>query len=660
MGQPGRSKKYRSSSTIAEIQIPEPWHLPLWNLEFLLWNRRAENHPILLHVDLHRRLLAGLDVENVQGERVARGLEGFVEQIGSEDHLVVEADDRVSGLDSRFFRRAARYNLNDLDHRKQIRRSRLGNDADRTSRGRPGARDGSWSGQRRTPWRRIGSLGYCPRRIEVNLNRDLAAGTWVKHLQSQNRPTLLHGSVELCELRHGRAVGLEDHVAFLDACFGCRATFLNFGDSCGPGAKPDPDLFGFHSQSSRRRGSRRWLGLALGGLLRDQSAHVHLDGGLLAAADIVDGQRRDGAALEDGRRKLIEIRDETAIDADDGIARLDSRLSGRALGRDINDLQDQPAADLDLLGPDPQPLHDRPGPRRRRSRGWCCGCLAGSSLGGRLGFIGHTVLGNDAGLVEPVGERSFPAALRPGVEVRANLAFLGGYGAVAAGTWSPLVFRRRLEDMDVNLVAGCRCLHSLGVDWRPAIFRPRDFNLDHVINLCLSGAAEDLAHDPIDDDGRPFLGLGGPLGGRGRAKHAHDAQRDRGSDYRSLGVTHVCSLNLDEEKARLTRPPFPQGKPPIFEASPVAWPRRTYPENECSVGNRLPSCLRLARGRPRADFGHDQNSIRRNALMPMRSGIKVPRMPTIRLAMIAIDSQSRKPLCDRAMPADSGCSWPAK
>src|SRR5208337_422096 len=116
-------------------------------------------------------------------------------------------------------------------------------------------------------------------------------------------------------------------------------------------------------------------------------------------------------------------------------------------------------------------------------------------------------------------------------------------GAAAAGAWPPLVFRRRLEDMDVNLVAGCRCLHSLGVGWRPAIFRPRDFNLDHVINLCLSGAAEDLAHDPIDDDGRPFLGLGGPLGGRGRAKHAHDAQRDRGSDHRSLGVTHVCSLN---------------------------------------------------------------------------------------------------------------------
>ncbi len=45
--------------------------------------------------------------------------------------------------------------------------------------------------------------------------------------------------------------------------------------------------------------------------------------------------------------------------------------------------------------------------------------------------------------------------------------------------------------------------------------------------------------------------------------------------------------------------------------------------------------------------------------MPMRSGIKVPRMPTIRLAMIAIDSQSRKPLCDRTMPVDSGCSWPA-
>src|SRR5208283_6124221 len=58
--------------------------------------------------------------------------------------------------------------------------------------------------------------------------------------------------------------------------------------------------------------------------------------------------------------------------------------------------------------------------------------------------------------------------------------------------------------------------------------------------------------------------------------------------------------------------------------------------------------------------GHDQNSIRRNALMPMCSGIKVPRMPTIRLAMIAIDSQNRKPLWDMAMLADSGCSWPAK
>ena len=248
----------------------------------------------------------------------------------------------------------------------------------------------------------------------MNLNRDLAAGAGVKHLQSQNGPTLLYGSVELCELRHGRAVRLEDHVAFFDACLGCRAAFLNFGDPRGHGANPDPDLFGFHSQNSRRHGSRRWLGPALGDLRRDQSAHVNLDGGLLAAADIEDGEGRNRAALEDSRRKLIEIRDEAAIDADDGIALLDSRLSGRALGRDINDLQDQPAADLDLLGTDPQPLHYRPGPRRRRSRGWRCGCLARSSLGGTLGFIGDTVLGNHAGLVEPVGERSFPAALRPG------------------------------------------------------------------------------------------------------------------------------------------------------------------------------------------------------------------------------------------------------
>ena len=147
--------------------------------------------------------------------------------------------------------------------------------------------------------------------------------------------------------------------------------------------------------------------------------------------------------------------------------------------------------------------------------------------------------------------------------------------AVAAGTWSPLVFWRRLEDVDVNLVAGCRCLHSLGIGWRPAVFRPRDFNLDHIINLCLSGAAKNLAHDPIDDDRRPFLGLRGPLGGRGRAKHAHDAQRDRGSEHRSVGVTHVGSLDLDEEKARLTCPQLPSGVAPIRESSPAAWPRRT-------------------------------------------------------------------------------------
>src|SRR5271166_288886 len=114
-------------------------------------------------------------------------------------------------------------------------------------------------------------------------------------------------------------------VAFFNACLRGRATFLNFGDSHGHGAKPDPNLFGFHPENSRRHGSRRWLGLALGGLLSDQSAHVHLDGGLLAATDIEDGQGCNGAPLEDGRRKLIEIRDETAIDADEGIARLHSR-----------------------------------------------------------------------------------------------------------------------------------------------------------------------------------------------------------------------------------------------------------------------------------------------------------------------------------------------
>ena len=171
--------------------------------------------------------------------------------------------------------------------------------------------------------------------------------------------------------------------------------------------------------------------------------------------------------------------------------------------------------------------------------------------------------------------RPFPAALRPGIEVRANVAPLGGYGAVAAGTRSPLIVWRRLEDVDVNLVAGCRCLHSLGIGRRPAIFRPRDFDLDHVINLCLSGAAKDLAHDPIDDDGRPFLGLGGPLGGGGRAKQAHDAQRDRGSEHRSLGVTHVGSLDLDEEKARLTRRRDLAAEASIPEASPAARPGHT-------------------------------------------------------------------------------------
>src|SRR5271157_3425952 len=90
------------------------WPLALWNLEFLRWNRRGANHSILLHVDLHRRLLAGLDVENVQGERVARGLEGFDEQIGSEDHLVVEADDGIARLDSRLAGRALGRDINDL------------------------------------------------------------------------------------------------------------------------------------------------------------------------------------------------------------------------------------------------------------------------------------------------------------------------------------------------------------------------------------------------------------------------------------------------------------------------------------------------------------------------------------------------------------------
>src|SRR5271166_4890525 len=94
------------------------------------------------------------------------------------------------------------------------------------------------------------------------------------------------------------------------------------------------------------------------------------------------------------------------------------------------------------------------------------------------------------------------------------------------------------------------------------------------------------------------------------------------------------------------------------------------PENECSSGKQVTQLLVSGKGgwqgrhgkghAPGQRVGNDQNSIRRNALMPMRSGIKVPRMPTIRLTMIAIDSQNRKPLWDMAMLADSGCSWPAK
>ena len=58
--------------------------------------------------------------------------------------------------------------------------------------------------------------------------------------------------------------------------------------------------------------------------------------------------------------------------------------------------------------------------------GGAVGAWAGAASAGGSGSLGTRFWATDAGLVEPVGERSFPAALRPGVEVRANLTLLGG------------------------------------------------------------------------------------------------------------------------------------------------------------------------------------------------------------------------------------------
>ena len=347
-------------------------------------------------------------------------------------------------------------------------------------------------------------------RIKVDLHRHFAAGAGVEDLQSHDRTAFLNRGVELTGISCGRAISLENHIAPLDARLGGRTSLVNFRDADGRRAKTDSHFFGFHPQDSRRYRSRRSsrLGLMMGCLLGDQAAHVDLDTDLLATADIKHGQGRCRAALDDGRRKLVQIGDETAVDADDGIARLDARLGGRAFGSDIDDLQNQPSADLNLLGSDPQALQDRPG-RRCPCRGWCRGCLGGS-CGGRLGEIGRGVAGGRAGLVKPVRVCSFPAALRSGVQVGTDLASLCRYRTVAGGTRTPLAFCG-LEDVNVNRITGRRRLNTLGIRRRPAVFRPRDLDLDHIIDDGRPGAAKDLTDGPVGDDGCPCLGLKGML-----------------------------------------------------------------------------------------------------------------------------------------------------
>ena len=161
---------------------------------------------------------------------------------------------------------------------------------------------------------------------------------------------------------------------------------------------------------------------------------------------------------------------------------------------------------------------------------------------------------------------------RPGARVKVgpNLASLGGYGAVAAPGSTLIV--GRLEDMDVNRVAGCRCLNAFGIGRRPAIFRPRGFDLDQIINGRLPGTAKDLAHDPIDDDGRAFLGLQGMLRGGHTARHAHKTQRDRGSDHRALGVTHVGFPGSSRAEGKTHTPSLTLPERLLPEAF---WPART-------------------------------------------------------------------------------------
>ena len=67
---------------------------------------------------------------------LARGLEGFVEQVGGEDHLVVEADDGVAGLDAGLLGGASGNNLHDLHDGQQVGRAGLDDQADGAGRRR--------------------------------------------------------------------------------------------------------------------------------------------------------------------------------------------------------------------------------------------------------------------------------------------------------------------------------------------------------------------------------------------------------------------------------------------------------------------------------------------------------------------------------------------
>ena len=111
-----------------------------------------------------------------------------------------------------------------------------------------------------------------------------------------------------------------------------------------------------------------------------KSAHVDRDGRRLAAADVENGEIGGWSSLENGSRELIEVGDEPAIDADQGVTQLDARLAGRTLRHDVDDLENEAAAHLNLLGPQAQTVEDRPAGGRR---GWPTrrgGCNLGRGL----------------------------------------------------------------------------------------------------------------------------------------------------------------------------------------------------------------------------------------------------------------------------------------